>query len=106
MESGVNPLSVHRVDGALEVLDPIRLDQLNDWWLHVFGRQEVHFEGRERRGHFSWAHVKPNDVTYLPAGVRLDFDFGLEVALGRLRGHIDALAADIELPAVVNAAEP
>src|SRR5439155_206073 len=41
----------------------------------------------------------------LPAGVGGCADLRLEVAFRRLRRHVEALAGDVELPAVVDAAE-
>ena len=51
------------------------------------------------------AHVRPEDAAALPDGVGLQPDLVPEVAVGRLGRHVDAPAVDVELPAVVGAAE-
>ena len=64
----------------------------------------VAFQLRKRRRDRAGAHVGPDDAIALMAAVRLDLDLVLEVALGRLRWHVDAITVHVELPAVVDAA--
>ena len=51
------------------------------------------------------AHIDPDHAAQLVGRIRLDADAFLEVAVGRLAGHVDALAGGVELPAVVDAAQ-
>src|SRR5262249_10919266 len=51
-------------------------------------------------------HVGPDDVVSLLAGIGAGPDLRLEVALGRLVGHVHAGALAVELPAMVHAAQP
>ena len=51
------------------------------------------------------AHVDPDDAAALAGRVRHGFDFGPEIRLGGLIGHVDAVAGGVELPAVVDAAQ-
>src|SRR5262249_36056000 len=50
-------------------------------------------------------HVGPDDAVALDAGIGARPNLRLEVALCRLGGHVDALATDVELPAVIDATE-
>src|SRR5439155_15013726 len=68
-------------------------------------REHVRFEvGQGRRG-LAWTHVRPDDPAALYAGIGYGADLALEVAFGGLGGHVDAGAGDVELPAVVDAAQ-
>src|SRR5205823_1088941 len=69
------------------------------------GGDHIRFDVREGRRYFTGAHVGPDDAVALDAGIGGCLDLGPEVAFGRLRRHVDALPRDIELPAVVNAAQ-
>ena len=60
----------------------------------------------QRRRHLARAHVDPDHAVTLLRWVRPRVHLRLEVALRRLRRHVDAITGDIELPAVVNAAQP
>src|SRR3954469_11908394 len=51
------------------------------------------------------AHVDPQAAARRAAGIGCRMPLGLEVALCRLGRHIDAGAADVELPAVIDAAQ-
>src|SRR6185437_5797846 len=51
------------------------------------------------------AHVDPDHPAHFIRGIRAHGQALFEVRLGRLAGHIDALARGVELPAVVDAAE-
>src|SRR5690606_9334342 len=60
---------------------------------------------RQRRRYLARAHVGPDDATALVRAVRLRVHLVLEIALGGLRGHVNAGARDVEFPAVVDAAQ-
>jgi hypothetical protein len=62
-------------------------------------------EAQKRRLEILRAHIRPDGATAIYRWVSRDFDLVLKVALGWLRGHIDAITINIELPAVVHAAQ-
>src|SRR5262249_50386797 len=68
-------------------------------------RVHVGFEVREWRRRLAPSHVGPNDATALHTGIRHGPYLVLKIALRRLAGHVDAGARDVELPAVVHAAQ-
>src|SRR5439155_6892194 len=101
------PVEESGVDGvelAFETLHPIAVPLEDRNALRV-GVEEVRFHVRQRRRLLPRDHVSPDDAVALLAGISPRFDLGLEIALRRFRRHIDALAADIELPAVIDAAQ-
>src|SRR3954451_15666708 len=53
-----------------------------------------------------WAHVDPDNVTQLHAGIGLELDLLAEPALLGLRRNFDALSGDVVFPAVIGAAQP
>src|SRR5713226_4087721 len=66
-------------------------------------RQHVPFQVWERGRLGARPQVGPDDTVSLSAGVRPCLHLVLEVALGRLVRHVDAVTGDIELPAVIDA---
>ena len=58
-----------------------------------------------RRRLCAWSEVGPHDAAALVCRIRHGLDFGFEVGLRRLVRHVDAVAVDVELPAVVDAAQ-
>src|SRR5207244_9715211 len=48
----------------------------------------------------------PDDTAAFDQRIRLQLDLLAEPALGRLGGHVDALAGDVVLPAVIGTAQP
>ena len=67
-------------------------------------RQRLSPEVPERRHRLGWAKVGPDDAAGLVHRVGRDPDpVGERMQLAAL---VDALAADVELPAVVDAAQP
>src|SRR5207247_706488 len=96
----VEEAEVDGVDVALDRLHEVAvLDEL--------ARSAALFEVRpdvgQGRRRLPWSHVGPDDAVALDTGIRFCLDLCLEIALGRLRRHIDALARDVELPAVIDA---
>src|SRR5262249_57691998 len=69
------------------------------------GGQRVDLERRERRRDLAGTHVDPDHAVDVAAGVRPRADLVLERALLGLVRHVDAAAGDVELPAVIRAAE-
>ena len=92
------------VDLALNDLDVVGL--IHDLGGDVLVRRHVEvLELGHLRLELGWAHVGPDHSGALSAGVGLDLDLVLEVALGGLRRHVDAFTVHVELPAVVYATE-
>ena len=71
----------------------------------VVGNAE-HLETRQRRRLGARPHIDPHDAGAFDRAVRLGADPVLEVLLRRHVRHIDALAGDVEFPAVIDAAQP
>src|SRR5438309_1521217 len=68
-------------------------------------RLHVAFQVGQRRRCRAWTHVGPDQSAALLARVGDGRDLRAEVTLSRLVGHVDAVARDVELPAVVDAAQ-
>ena len=51
------------------------------------------------------SHVRPHDAGLFDGRVSRRLDLGTKIRLGRLVGHVDAVARGVELPAVVHAAQ-
>ena len=99
---GVQVAEMDRVDVAFHRLDEVALThRLVDPAFFVEVRQQV----GQRRRHGARSHVSPDDAVALNAWVGNRTHLVLEIAFRRLRRHIDAGAGDVELPAVVNAAQ-
>ena len=104
-ESAVQEGAVDGVDAALKPLQPAGgLDDLADAPVGVRHLRPLHVWDRRRGLH--WPHVGPDDASKLLGGVGGQLHFVLEITLGGLRWHVDAVAIDVELPAVVDAAQP
>ena len=52
-----------------------------------------------------WPHVGPDDAAQFHGRVGGGGHLGREIAVGRLVHHVGALAVDVELPAVIDAAQ-
>ena len=102
----VHPVDVGGVDVALEGLRPVALLQHHDRRVDLLGRQRVDLEGREWRRARARAHVRPDHAVDVAARVRAGPHLVPERALRRHARHVDAAADHVELPAVVDAAEP
>ncbi len=95
---------VHGVDAALDGLRVVVLLEVpGDVTVAV--RHARPLELGHRLHVLLRAHVRPEDAAALPDGVRPQLDLVPEVAVRGLGRHVDALAVDVELPAVVGAAE-
>jgi hypothetical protein len=90
------------IDVALERLHPVALALID---LHARVRQQGRLEIGQRRRRLARPEIGPDETSALDARVRDGSHLLLEAALGRLVGHVDAAAADVELPAVVDAPE-
>ena len=71
----------------------------------VVGNAE-HLERRQWRRLGARSHIDPHHAGALDRAVRLGADPVLEVLLRRHVRHVDALAGDVEFPAVIDAAQP
>ena len=83
--------------------------QLHSRWMNandalVLG-QQAGFDVRQRRRVAARAHVDPDEAAALVDLVGLGVDLVLEVLVRRHVGHVDAVAVDVEFPAVIDAAE-
>ena len=77
------------------------------WWtrmVSVLG-QVQHFERGQRRRLLARAHVGPDEARALGHLVGLGLDAVLEVLRRRHVRHVEAVAFDVELPAVIDAAQ-
>ena len=96
---------VHRVDAALQGLQPVAfLGALTDEAVRRGHRRP--FEIRQRRLLCRWAHIDPDHVAKLGDSVGRELDLLAEAALDRFRRHFDALPGDVVFPAVIGAAQP
>jgi hypothetical protein len=96
---------VRGVDAALERLEPVAL---LDHFRHVaVGCRRLRpGELGQGRLEIRRAHVRPDDAAQLDRGIGRLADLVLEGELFRLVHHVHAAAADVELPAVVDAPQP
>src|SRR5215208_5580220 len=60
----------------------------------------------QRRAQLRWTHVRPDKTAALLRRIRDRVDLVLEIRLRRLVRHVETVSVDIELPAVVDAAQP
>ena len=93
------------VDGAFQNLRPVAIhDHLGNGDAGVRSRLE---HRRIEGGHLvGGAHVDPDETSGLMGGIGLLLHLFLEGALAGLGGHVDRIAVHIELPAVIEAAQP
>ena len=93
-----------RIDAAFERLQPVVfLDALGRHGL--FRGDGGEFPQRFGRRGFLRAHIGPQHVADLDQRIGGQADLFLELAVLRLRRDIDAFALDVELPAVIGAAQ-
>ena len=93
------------IDAAFHGLQPIALLQpLRDEALLARHQRELPF--RQRRPRFRRSHIGPQDAAARDQRIGRDLDLLGEAALVRLGRHFDALAGDVELPAMIGAAQP
>jgi len=91
---------VARVDVAFERLHPVALALVD---LDARVRQQRGLEVGQRRRRLTRPEIGPDEAGALHARIGDGPHLLLEVALLGLVGHVDAPAADVELPAVVHA---
>ena len=115
---GLNPprvevsLSSRCMIGACEVsMPPSRpCSQLHSWITLVTWRCACRRlrpgEFRQRRHVLHRAEIGPDDAAQLAGGIGRQAHLVLEVVFLRLVHHVDAGAGDVELPAVIDAAQP
>src|SRR5215216_4607433 len=72
----------------------------------VLGNQAPLPLGQSGRAGLVRTHIDPGDATPIRGAVGERLDLLLEVTLLRLVGHVDTVAFGVELPPVVDAAEP
>src|SRR5712691_11844528 len=93
------------VDAALETLEPVALlDDLGD--VAMRGGRLGPGEVRRRRPALRGAEIGPDDPARFHRRIGASADLVREPQLFRLVHHVHAPAFDVELPAVVDAAEP
>ena len=100
----VQPGDVARIDAALHGLQPVALlDALGDEAL--LRRHHREFPLRQRRRVLRRAHIGPQDAAALDQRIGFELDLLGEAAFLWLRRHLDALPSEVELPAVIGAAQ-
>ena len=100
----VQEAEMRGVDVALERLQPVAFALDEEHVALVLGQQD-RLEARQRRRRLALAHVGPDQAVALEHLVALRLDpLGERLVGGNVR-HVDAVAVDVELPAVVGAAD-
>ncbi len=99
----VHERRVRRIDAAFERLQPVRLlERFRDVPMRLGGAQQ--FVVGCGRLEFLGPQVGPHHAAAFASRIGADADLRLEQRVRRFARHVDALAAAIELPAVVHAA--
>ena len=101
--AGVQEAEMRGVDLALERLQVIAV-ALDEGHLHLVFRNVEDLECRQRRGLRARPHVDPHDTGTLHHLVGLGLHLLLEARRRQAR-HVDAVARNVELPAVIDAAD-
>ena len=102
--AGMQEAEMRGVDVAFEALQPVAVAHVAHDHALVVGNAQ-HLERRQRRRHFALAHIDPDDAALLGDLVGLGLDaVGEALVLGQVR-LVEAVAFDVELPAVIGAAE-
>ncbi len=94
---------MRRIDADLQRLQPVALDQALEGEGVVVGRDEA-VEMRESR-RLARPHIGEQDAALLDHRIGFLADIGAEIAAVRLGRRLQALAVDIELPAMERAAQ-
>jgi hypothetical protein len=102
--AGMQEAEMRGVDLAFERLQIVAV-ALNETHADLTIRNIQDFERRQRRRFGARPHIDPDDAGALnhPIGFRLDLLFEIR---RRHAWHIEAIASNIEFPAVVNATKP
>ncbi len=96
---------VRRIEVALHHLRPVALDKLlGD--VAPFRRHQAEFHLRHLGHRVRRAHPGPDDVAVFACGVGLDLHRLMVTHAGRYVRQVDRLAGHVELPAVIDAAQP
>ena len=102
------PVQDRRVRGVQPAFQPLQpvalLDHLGD--VAMGCRHLGPGEFRQRRDALGRAEIGPDDAAKLAGRIGCRADLVLEVVFRRLVHHVDATAVHVELPAVVDAAQP
>ena len=102
---GMQARAVRGIDLPFGDLRPVRLHlDLEDAHPHVRRRREGR---RLELGHFlGRPHIGPHEAAGLARRIGLVLELACEAAFRWLRGHLQHIAFDVELPAVIEAAQP
>ncbi len=103
LEEAVQERGVHRIDADFERLQPVAVDHALEGEGVRRGRDEA-VEIRKRR-RLARAEISPQDAALLDHRIGFLFDVGAEIAAVRLGRRLQALAGDIEQPAVEGTAQ-
>ncbi len=103
LEEAVQERGVHRIDADFERLQPVAIDHALERE-GVGGRRDEAIEVRKCR-RLAVAEIGPQDAALLHHRIGLLLDVGAEVAVVGLRRRLQALAVDVEQPAVKRAAQ-
>jgi hypothetical protein len=93
------------VDLAFQRLQPVAFLDAHRH-MQLLGGHQVPLQLRKRRRVNLRPHPGPQHAVALAHGVGLDLHVAAHRRAGRLGGDVQALAVDVELPAVVDAAQP
>jgi hypothetical protein len=93
------------VDVALQGLQivAVALDEADPYL--IVGNAE-HLERRQRRRLGTRSHIDPHDAGAFDRAVGPGADLVFEVLMRRHVRHVDALAGNVEFPAVIDTAQP
>jgi hypothetical protein len=100
----MQPRHVTGIDAALHRLQPIALLQALRHEALAGGYQRE-LPLRQRRRSLRRPHIGPQHAALLDEGVGFQLDAFGKAAFRRLRRHFDALPGDVELPAMIRAAQ-
>ena len=104
LEEAVQERGVHRVDADFERLQPVAVDHALEGEGVGRRRDEAVEIGKRRR--LAAAEIGPQDAALFDDRIGLLFEVGAEIAVVRLGRRLQALAVDVEQPAVKRAAQP
>src|ERR1700741_4139254 len=92
------------IDIAFQCLQPIAFAQRAAGEDLAFG-EEQRLDRWERRRFLACAHIGPDDAVALDRAIGLGLDFVGEGMARLYIGHVEAIAVDIEFPAMIDAAD-
>src|SRR5262249_10094229 len=109
VEEAMQERGVRRIDADLERLQPVAVDQtLEREGVRLRGDEAVEVRKRWRRARIlsTRPEIGEQDAAPLDHGIGLLLDVGAEVRAVGLSRRLQALAADVEQPAMEGAAQP